>query len=253
MRAHAPALGWLGLALGALVLTGCGGGKGERPGAGPDPKERPGDLYVELSAEYLQRGQLEPALDRAQYALRMDPKNGRAHYMLAIVEQRLGRIKESEQAFAEAVRLEPDNPDFRNAWGYVLCSQGRFDEALREMQQAADDPLNKNADIALMNAAACAKRARRDTQADTFLRTALSRDPNFAPALLALARRDYERGSYQEARALLARYGRVGEPIPEAILLAVQIERQLGNAAGARALENALKQRYPNAPETQQL
>lgn len=244
----------LGLAP-VLLVSGCGGGEAKRAaaGTGPDPKESPADLYVELAAEYLRRGQLDAALDRAVYALEQDRKSPRAHYMLAIVQQQLGRTAEAERAFAEAVRMDPDNPDYRNAWGAVLCRQGRYEEALREIERAGNDPLNQNAAMAFMNAADCAGRARRTGQVDGYLRAALGRDPNFPPALLALAERDYERGSYQEARERMLRYGRLAPPTPAALLLAARIERKLGKADNARVLENMLRERFPNAPEALQL
>jgi type IV pilus assembly protein PilF len=100
-----------------LLLGSCGSSE-KKDSLNPD--DGPADLYVNLSAEYLKLGQLEPALAHAQRALAEDRKSARAHYMLGLVQQRLGRQQEAEAQIAEAVRLEPDNPDFRNAWGYML-------------------------------------------------------------------------------------------------------------------------------------
>lgn len=235
------------------ALGGCGGGAAARRGA-PDlePNESPADLYVDLAAEYFRRGQLEAALQRAERALQEDRRSPRAHYMMAILRQHLGEPQAAEKGFAEAVRLAPNNPEFRNALGFVICSQGRYDEAIEQMRLAFDNPLYATPEVALMNAADCARRSQRAAQSETFLQQALTRNPSYAPALLALARLNLERGDYEAARGYLARYSRFAEPTPEALALAIQIERRLGNPREAQAIEAALRQRFPDASQTLQ-
>jgi type IV pilus assembly protein PilF len=240
----------LGLAGLCVALAGCGSSP-EKNSLSPD--ESPADLYVSLSAEYLRRGQLDAALQRAQRAVAEDKKSAGAHYMLAIVQQRLGQDKLAETHFSEAVRLQPNNPDYRNAWGYVLCTQGRYEAAIAEIEKALADPLYQTPAVALMNAADCAERHKRSSDAERYLREALTRAPNYPPALLAMAERSYERGDYPQARGYLARYSRTGPTTPGALLLAARIERKLGNPKEAKALEASLRQQFPDAPEIMQL
>ncbi|MEA3638923.1 MAG: type IV pilus biogenesis/stability protein PilW [Lamprobacter sp.] len=235
----------------ALSLAGCASGVGKR--AEVPEGESPADLYVDLATEYLQRGQLDTALGRAKQAVAADRKSPRAHYILGIVYQRLGDRQSAQQAFAEAVERSPKNPDYRNAWGAVLCANGQFDAGLREIQAALADPLYQGAEVALMNAADCSRRAGRRADVEPYLRQALERNPGFPPALLALSRLAHQRGDYQSARSLMTRYSRTGEVSPEALLLAARIERQLGNAKLARTLEEALRKRYPHSPEVIEL
>jgi type IV pilus assembly protein PilF len=234
----------------ALALAGCSGFE-ERSDV-PEG-ESPADLYVDLAAEYVQRGQLETALGRAKQAVAADRKSARAHYILAIVYERLGDRQEAQREFAEAVKRAPNNPDYRNAWGAVLCADGQYDAGLREIQSALADPLYQGPEVALMNAADCSRRAGRRADVERYLRQALERNPNFAPALLELSKLAYQRGDFQGARSLMTRYSRTGEVTPEALMLAARIERQLGNAKLARTLENALRKRYPNSPEVIEL
>jgi len=233
-----------------LLLAGCAG-SATKDSLAPD--EGPADLYVNLSSEYLKLGQLEPALTHAQRALAEDRGSARAHYMLGLVQQRLGRDQEAEAEIAEAVRLEPDNPEFRNALGFMLCNNGRYDAAITEIEKALANPLYQTPEVALMNAADCALRNNRESAAETFLRRALTRSPDYPPALFAMAERSYAGGAYNEARGYLARYSRVGTTTPQALLLAARIERKLGNAKEAGALEAALRQRFPDSPEIMQL
>ncbi len=245
----------LGLRLGAITLalslTGCASGV-EKRSEGSEG-ESPADLYVDLASEYIQRGQFDTALGRAKQAVAADRKSARAHYILAIVYERLGDRKQAQREFADAVKRAPKNPDYRNAWGAMLCAEGQYDAGLREIRSALADPLYQGREVALMNAADCSLRAGRRGDFERYLQQALERNPSFAPALLELTKLAYQRGDYQSARSLMTRYSRTGTTTPEALLLAARIERQLGNATLARTLENALRTRYPQSPEVIEL
>jgi Tfp pilus assembly protein PilF len=68
-----------------------------------------------------------------------------------------------------------------------------------------------------------------------------------------MARLNQERGDHQAAREYMGRYGRVGRATPDALLLAYRIERGLGNADAAKALADALRTRFPDAPQVMEL
>lgn len=237
--------------LAALALGGCAGGPNSRSGV-PEG-ESPADLYVDLATEYIQRGQLETAMGRAQQAVAADRNSARAHYILAIVYQRRGKTEDAQREFAEAVKRAPKNPDYRNAWGAVLCADGRYDAGLSEIKTALSDPLYQGPEVALMNAADCSLSAGRRQDFERYLRQAIDRNPNFPPALLELSKVSYRRGDFQSARSFMARYSRTGEVTPEALLLAARIERQLGNVKLAQQLERSLRQRFPSSPEVIEL
>jgi type IV pilus assembly protein PilF len=238
-----------------MLLAGCAGGAAKRDSAtlGVTQEASPADIYVNMAAAYFERGQLDAALERGLRALQEDKRNADAHYVLAIIYRRLDKEAEADKHFAQALRLEPNNPEFLNAHGTFLCIERRYDEAIERFEQAVDNPLYQTPEVALTNAADCARRANRGPQAERYLREALSRNPAYAPALLAMARLGYERGDYQDARGYMARYGRIGQPTPGALLTAYRIERALGNQANAKTLAEALRSRYPDAPEVMEL
>jgi type IV pilus assembly protein PilF len=216
-------------------------------------RESPADLYVNMAAAYLQRGQIDAAMARAKRAVREDRGSARAHYMLAIVYQRLGEREQAEKAFHKAVQIDARNPDYRNAWGVVLCKQQRYQEADEQFRRALDKPLYATPEVALANAADCARRAGDPVAAERYWRQALEKNPAFAPALLGMAEQSFAKGEMQSARDYMSRYSRAGQARPKALLLAARIERELGNQAGAKALENSLRQRFPDAPEIMEL
>jgi type IV pilus assembly protein PilF len=206
-----------------------------------------------MAAAYYQRGQFDAALGRGLRALEEDRRNADAHYVLAIIYRRLGKQSEAERHFGEALRLEPNNPEFLNARGTVLCAERHYKEAIELFEKAVANALYQTPEVALMNASDCSRRAGRVTDAERYLREALSRNADYPPALLAMAQLTYERSDYKAARGYMGRYGRVGRATPVAILLAYRIERKLGNKDTAQALAEALRARYPDAPQVMEL
>jgi predicted Zn-dependent protease len=47
-------------------------------------------------------------------------------------------LQEAEQLVREAVKAEPKNPSFMDSLGWVMYKQGRFAEAAKALQQAAE-------------------------------------------------------------------------------------------------------------------
>jgi type IV pilus assembly protein PilF len=212
-------------------------------------RQSPADIYVAMAAEYYKRGQLEIALQRAKQAIDVDPSNGRAHYMLALLYQKLGESQLAQQNYAEAARLEPKNPDIRNAWGAFYCSQRNEAEAQKQFREALANPLYATPEVALTNAATCARSAGNAAKAEGYLRSALSKNPSFAPALVELADMEYQQGQYKAAQALLDRYFQVAPPAPRPLLLAVRVERKLGAPKRAATYAQLLRTRFPESPE----
>jgi type IV pilus assembly protein PilF len=243
------------VALSLIGLTGCGGNKrttSDVPGM-EGYEDSAADLYVSMASAYYQRGQYDAALERGLRAVREDKRNADAHYVLAIIYQRLGKQVDSDRHFAEALRLAPNNPELVNARGTVLCSKGQYDEAIKLFRQAAGNQLYGTPEVPLMNASDCSRRAGRSVDAERFLREALTRNANYPPALLAMAQMSYTRGETKAARTYMQRYGRFGRATPDAMLLAYRIERKLGNKPTAKALADAMRKRYPDAPQVMEL
>jgi type IV pilus assembly protein PilF len=240
--------------LSAVLVAGCSHqelrGNDDATGVlGSIPRQSPADIYVAMAAQYYKRGQMEIALQRAKQAIDLDPDNGRAHYMLALLYQKLGENQLAQQNYAEAARLEPKNPDIRNAWGAFYCSQGKEAEAQKQFQKALANPLYATPEVALTNAATCARGAGDTARAEGYLRSALAKNPRFGPALVELADLQYQQGQYMAAQALLDRYFQVAPPAPRPLLLAVRVERKLGAAKRAATYAKLLRTKFPESPE----
>ena len=254
LRSLLPAM----LAIGVVGIAGCQSAgtvrdeSGESVVLGAQPSSA-AQVYIEMAAAYLQEGQLGVALAKAQQAVQADPRSSNAHTVLAVVHERMGETGKAESGYLEALRVSPDNFYAHNAYGAFLCTQRRFADADREFQAAIRNPLNDSPWIAMTNAATCAQDQGDRSSADRQLREALQRNPRFAPALLRMAKLSADSGDYQGAQQYLQRYSAVALETAESLYLAVQVERGLGDRGKATAYERRLRQRFPDAAETQRL
>lgn len=239
--------------LAGLLLGGCASLRSSEDGDTLAGKESPADLYVAMAQEYYRRGQMDAALQRAEHAVKVDGKNARARYMLAFLYQRLGETERADKQFREAVNLDPKNPDIRNAWGTFFCAQKRYSEADEQFNKALENPLYATPEVALTNAGICARQAGDRARAQGYFSRASSANARFGPALFESARLSYEQGDHTAAKGYIDRYFEVAPMEPAALLLAVRVERQLGNKKRAATYEQTLRKRFPNAPEVQQL
>ncbi len=89
-----------------------------------------------LGGILLQRGELEPAADLFQTALRSKPDFPEGLDNLGIVKQHQGKIDEAIALFHEALRWNPKFANTHNNLGIVLAQQGRSSEALDRFREA---------------------------------------------------------------------------------------------------------------------
>ncbi|MFM8552727.1 MAG: caspase family protein [Nitrospiraceae bacterium] len=77
-----------------------------------------GDSYVLKSYLYLDRlNKVDEALAAGELAVKYAPTNADAHYTLGLVRQKKGRYKEAEQAFLQALAVNPDYSDVHLSLG----------------------------------------------------------------------------------------------------------------------------------------
>ncbi len=73
-----------------------------------------------------------------EQALKLQPDNARAHWLLCRVLVTTGKTAKAETASARAVQLEPSNARYRITRAQLLAQQGRLAEAVRETRKAIE-------------------------------------------------------------------------------------------------------------------
>ncbi|MGB1581330.1 MAG: type IV pilus biogenesis/stability protein PilW, partial [Nevskiales bacterium] len=158
--------------------------------------ERAAQANADLGIEYMRQGDYPRALVKLRRALEQDSSLVDAHSGIALLYQQLQEYGEAEVHFKKALALSKSEPNIQNNYAVFLCSQGRHQEALGYFLKVAKNPAYPQPEVAYTNAGVCARRIPDNEQAETHLREALRRNPQFGEALAQMAFITYDQGDY---------------------------------------------------------
>lgn len=215
--------------------------------------ESPAQFNVQLAIGYMERGQLDVALEKVQRALRQDPNYAPAHTVAAIIYDEIDEVSEARKHYRKARSLDPNNGDVHNNYGTFLCQQDEYEEALQEFRAAASSRFYSTPQVAYANAGACAREAGDLESAEDYLRSAVTADPEYAYALYLLAEVMADKRQFMAARAFLSRYEALSTESPDSLWLGVRVERELGDLKSALAYADVLRNRFPESEQAKRL
>jgi type IV pilus assembly protein PilF len=210
-------------------------------------------IHVDLGLHYLSQNNLEQARTNLKRALELDARYAPAHSAFALLQVRLRNDREAERAFRRALELDADDAFTWNNYGSFLCQAGRLDEAQDAFRKALDNPFYRAPEQALTNAGICLLEADKGEEAEAHFRQALNANPNYAPALLEMARLTFSAERYLQTRAYLQRFSDQQEHTAESLWLCYRAETAMRNREGAGNCAVRLKHRFPASAETAQL
>ncbi len=94
------------------------------------------DLHVAIGRTLEKRGELEAAAASYQKAMEKDATRADTSGRLAVVYDRQGRFRESEEMYRAAIKQQPHDPELVCNYGYSLYLQGRLEEGARVFNRA---------------------------------------------------------------------------------------------------------------------
>jgi Tfp pilus assembly protein PilF len=158
-----------------------------------------GTLTIQRNTEYATaEGLWRSTLERWPSAV--------AHRNLGASLRQIGKGSEAIEHFRATVT---DHPEVRNALGQTLFEQGRFDEALVELEAFLDRTAVPGSDdevTARVVTAAALEKVGRSDEARELLQDLLVREPDYALAYLVLADIQFRRGEFADAQVRYRRY-----------------------------------------------
>ena len=243
-----PALAACIFMTGCVTTTTVTGGM--NPDADPDDAA---DLNYQLGARYYRNGNYDLARDRLRYSIELNPRNATAHYTLALTYEKLENLRLATNSYEQAVRVAPRDFNVQNAYAIFLCSQGEFDDALKQFDRAIKVPENDNAEITMTNAGVCMMQKPDTALAESYFRQALSRKPNYGEALIQLSLMKHTSGDNLNARAFLQRYLSSNIPSATVLFLGVRIEEALGDDQARTEYSNRILREFPRSPEARRI
>lgn len=206
-------------------------------------------VHTDLGLAYLEDRRPGPALDEARTALRLDSGFPLAYNLMGLVYADLKENSAAEDAFRNALRLAPADPDIANSYAGFLCKTKREKQSLDYYKIAYNNPLFVAPSQALTNASRCAELSGDVKLAEELLVRALGYDPSDPRVLFPYAQLAYRQGRYNEARFRLADAHRRSEPNAASAWLGLRIARQTGDRSEEARFSSLMRQRFQDSPE----
>jgi tetratricopeptide (TPR) repeat protein len=228
-------------------------GISDAPSSGGQTETRP-KLNAPAAQQYMagmqafQTGALDLAESQFEKATDLDSKAYQAYYSMGVVRERRNNSTGALSAYAKAIAIVPDYEPAIVAYGVLTARDGNVDEA----EQYLNGRLAKMAKSAALTTAMGEVKSLRGESgaAQKLAQEALKINPDYRPAMVALARDHYRNRRLDLAlyalQGILEGYGPENPPRdksnPEALLLRALIHKERNERAAAmddfrRALE----------------
>ncbi|MDP1596529.1 MAG: type IV pilus biogenesis/stability protein PilW [Methylotenera sp.] len=208
--------------------------------------------HTDLGAVYFQQKQMEVALEEFTLATKIDPNFSLAYNGLGLVHAALGQDDIAEMNFKRAIQIEPNNSESRNNYGSFLCARNRIDESIKEFLAAVKNPLYSTPAMAYTNAGICSLRKQDSVNAEIYFQRALQIEPLLNIAAYQLSSMQFKRNDVVGAKNTLQNV-MLGQPTPDMLWLAIQIERVLGAKDEEASYSLELRRQYPDSEQAKLL
>lgn len=214
--------------------------------------EKSAEIHTELGAGFFSRGQYSVALDELHKAINANNNYAPAYDVLGLVYMALNEDKPAEENFHRALNIAPNDPDIHNNYGWFLYNRSRYNEAMEQFKLSIANPLYAKPQSALTNAGLCALKMGNSAEAQTYFEKSLGYDGNQPEAIFELAQMYYQQQRYAEAKMMLDKLS-TDNTTPNILWLGLRIARKMNDSNIVSSDDLLLRNRYPNAPETQLL
>ena len=162
-----------------------------------DKDDKTADDYILLAENYFHKNENDKAGTAAREAVRLAPKNSKAHNELGVFHYDSKDYTKAEQDYRTAIRLDATNSMAHNNLGLLLLDQKKYDEARRELETAIR--LEPNNGMAHINLGRIYHRQKNYREAVDKYLTAIRINPNNASAHNNLGATYHAQGKKREA------------------------------------------------------
>lgn len=250
---------WLlcaGLAVLALV-SGCASKGAASEGAKTDiltesdePESRKrARIRMELAVGYFEQGQTNVALDELKQVINADPTFPDAYNLRGLIYMRLNDFRQAEESFRRAAALNPKDANVHHNYGWLLCQQGRYGDAVREFEQAMTHPLYADRAKTLMAQGVCQARAGQRAEAERSLARSYELDAGNPITGYNLAALLFQRGEFARAQFYIRRLNNSELANAESLWLGIKVERSMNDRVAMDQLVETLRKRFPQSKE----
>jgi type IV pilus assembly protein PilF len=237
------------VAISLFMLVGCSTPSSSSGGGTASAK-----VHTELASLYYDRAQFGVALEEVEHALEADQGYAPAYYMRGLIHMELREDKDADEDFQKSIRLDKADPKAHYNYGLFLCQHGKENESIAQFMAAVKNPLYQTPGLAYLNAGLCSRKVSNNKDAEEFLQKALRVQPDLMQAQYALAELNFAKADYVAAKKYFANFSQKFDNLTaEQLWLGVRINRKAGDRNSEASYGAQLRNRYPNARETQSL
>jgi len=212
-------------------------------------QRRRASIRLELAAGYYQQGNYPQALEELRSALATDPNFAQAYGLLGLVYMDMNDRVRADESFQRALRIDPDDSELLNNYGWYLCQTERPRESIAQFQAALKNPLYQTPAKPLHNAGICSLRAGDLKGAEAYFDQAFRIDPRNPVAMYHLSEIYLRRGELDRARFLSQRLLASYPASAETLWLGIRVDRRAGDRDSVASLSAQLRRQFPSSRE----
>jgi type IV pilus assembly protein PilF len=214
----------------------------------PESRKR-ARIRMELAVGYFEQGQTNVALDELKQVIASDPSFPDAYNLRGLIYMRLNDMRQAEDSFRRAVSLNPRDGNVQHNFGWLMCQQGRYEEAARAYEVAMANPMYAGRAKTLMAQGLCEARAGKTAEAERSLARSYELDAGNPVTGYNLAGLLFRRGDFNRAQFYIRRLNNSDLANAETLWLGIKVERRLGDRVAMQQLAEQLRKRFPKSRE----
>jgi type IV pilus assembly protein PilF len=206
-------------------------------------------LRLELAMGYFEQGKTTVALDEIKQSLVADPSFADAYNLRGLIYMRLDDPGLAEDSFRRAISLNPRDANAMHNYGWLLCQQKRYADAVQQFSRALETPGYGDRAKTLMTQGVCQMQAGQKAEAERTLTQAYELDASNPVTGYNLALLLAQRQEWTRAQFYIRRVNNSQSANAETLWLGVKVERQLNNRDAVTSLGGQLQRRFPQSKE----
>ncbi|SEU37251.1 social motility TPR repeat lipoprotein Tgl [Stigmatella erecta] len=202
----------------------------------PTEKERQSsEIHYNLGIQAQEAGNVQEALSEFQQAVTLDPDNPEARNALGIIlHLSFGRHAEAVAEYQKALELRPNFSEARTNLGNVYLDQGRYDEAIQSYEKVLNDMLYPTPFIAQSNLGWAYFKKGDTARALENIKSAVTLNPSFCRGYQNLGFIYDQQGQTEEACRQFGRYREMCPDVADAYMREGVCQAKMGKADAAR-------------------
>ncbi len=214
----------------------------------PDNRKR-ARLRLELAVAYFDKGQTTDALDHLKQSIGADPTLFEAYNLRGLIYMRLNDVPLAEESFRRALAMNPKAASVQHNYGWLLCQQSRYAEAMQLFGSALTNPAYGDRAKTWMAQGLCQQRSGQLADAESSLSRSYELDAGNPITAYNLSTILFQRGEFVRAQFYVRRLNNSELANAESLWLGIKVERRMDNREAMAQLGAQLKKRYPLSRE----